>query len=301
MPLLEVREVTKSFGGVVANDNVSLDVGEWEIVGLIGPNGAGKTTLFNCICGIVPIDRGSIVFMGTDITRIKTHERAQLGIGRSFQNLGLVRGTTVLQNIITAQHMTIGYNVLEGMVGVPQTFEVERDLLKRAERVLDFTSLTEYKNESVDDLSYGILKNVELAAVLATDPRVLMLDEPSSGLSPTESETLGDILLRLRSELGVTVLMIEHHVPLVLRVCDYVYVLNFGTLLAQGLPADIRRHPEVIAAYLGDEESVAVAEDASASEDGAASGETAPRRAPRARKASGNGAASRGKSKKGRS
>lgn len=253
MALLEIRNVTKRFGGVIANDAVSLDVGEWEIVGLIGPNGAGKTTLFNSICGVFPIDRGSIHFRGKDITKLKTHERAELGIGRSFQNLGLVRGSTVLHNLVTAQHMTIEYGVLEGMFGSPKSIARERELLERAERILEFTGLLNYRDEMVDDLSYGILKNVELATVLSTDPKLLMLDEPSSGLSPTESEELGDLLLRLREELGVTILMIEHHVPLVVRVCDYVYVLNFGELLAHGPPKEIQTHPEVITAYLGEE------------------------------------------------
>ena len=257
MGLLEVYGVTKTFGGITANSDVTLDVSEWEIVGLIGPNGAGKTTLFNCITGVYPTDSGVIRFKGTDITDLKTHERAELGIGRSFQNLGLVRGTTVLQNLITAQHMTVPYGVMAGMVGAPETFTVERQIVAKADQILEFTDLSEFRNEIVDDLPYGVLKNVELAAVLATDPQFLMLDEPSSGLSPTESDRLGDILLRLREELGLTILMIEHHVPLVLRVCDFVYVLNFGTLLAKGKPKEIREHPEVIAAYLGGETDAA--------------------------------------------
>jgi branched-chain amino acid transport system ATP-binding protein len=251
MALLEVRGVTKTFGGVVANSDVSLDVKEWEIVGLIGPNGAGKTTLFNCITGIFPVNAGTIHFRGTDITEGKAHQRAQMGIGRSFQNLGLVRGTTVLANLISAQHMGISYGILEGMFGAPQTWETEKDLIVRADRILEFTNLTDFRDEPVDDLPYGVLKNVELATVLCTDPQLLMLDEPSSGLSPTESDELGEILLRLRENLGLTILMIEHHVPLVVRVCDYVYVLNFGTLLTHGLPQDVQKHPEVVAAYLG--------------------------------------------------
>lgn len=251
--MLEIREVTKRFGGIVANSDVSLSVGEWEIVGLIGPNGAGKTTLFNCITGVYPANSGAIYFRDKNITRMKPHERALLGIGRSFQNLGLVRGQTVLQNLITAQHMTADYSVVEGLVGAPASFSSERELVKRADRILDFVELKSYRDEVIDDLPYGILKNVELGAVLATDPQILLLDEPSSGLSPTESDRLGDILLRLRKEIGVTVLMIEHHVPLVVRVCDYVYVLNFGVLLAEGEPREIQKHPAVIEAYLGGE------------------------------------------------
>jgi len=253
MPFLDVRSVTKQFGGIVANADITLTVGEWEIVGLIGPNGAGKTTLFNCITGVYPVNRGQIYFQGKNITKLKTHERAALGIGRSFQNLGLVRGTTVLQNLVTAQHMTAGYSVIEGMVGAPSTFAVEKELAYKADGILEFIGLSEFRDQVIDDLPYGVLKNVELGAVLATDPQLLLLDEPSSGLSPTESDQLGDILLRLREEIGVTILMIEHHVPLVVRVCDYIYVLNFGTLLTEGLPKAVQSHPEVIAAYLGGE------------------------------------------------
>lgn len=271
MPLLEVKGVTKAFGGVVANSDVTLDVKEWEIVGLIGPNGAGKTTLFNCITGVFPIDAGSISFQGREITENKTHERALMGIGRSFQNLGLVRGATVLENVITAQHMTAPYGILEGMIGLPRSWTGETELEQRADRIIGFTELTPYRDETVDDLPYGVLKNVELAAVLATDPQLMLLDEPSSGLSPTESEHLGDILLRLRRELGVTILMIEHHVPLVLKVCDYVYVLNFGQLLTEGAPEEVRAHPEVVAAYLGGEpeeiEKAAEAREAQAEEE----------------------------------
>ncbi|MEO7804614.1 MAG: ATP-binding cassette domain-containing protein, partial [Actinomycetota bacterium] len=158
MALLELTGVTKRFGGIVANSDITLQVAEWEIVGLIGPNGAGKTTLFNCINGVYAANAGRIKFRGHDVTAMKTHERANLGIGRSFQNLGLVRGVTVLHNLITAQHMTADYNVLGGMFGSPSSFGSERELIRRADRILDFTNLRQHRDDQIDDLPYGVLK-----------------------------------------------------------------------------------------------------------------------------------------------
>ncbi|MGH2705884.1 MAG: ABC transporter ATP-binding protein [Actinomycetota bacterium] len=252
MALLEIRGVTKRFGGVLALDGVSLDVAESEIVGLIGPNGAGKTTLFNCITGFDRPNAGAIQFRGHDLTALRPHERAALGLGRSFQQVGLIRGQTVLANLLTAQHMTAGYGALGGLLASPDSLGGERQLARRTEAILEFTGLAEHRARQVDGLPYGILKNLELAAVLATDPILMMLDEPGSGLSPTQAAAVGQILLRLRRELGLTILLIEHHVPLVMGVCDFVYVLNFGGKIAEGPPEIVRAHPEVVAAFLGE-------------------------------------------------
>lgn len=260
MPLLEVVEVTKIFGGLIAVDDVNLGVGEWEITGLIGPNGAGKTTLFNCVTGVYRPERGQILYRGRDTTELPSHRRAALGMARSFQQVGLIRGSSVLQNLITAQHLVASYTAMEALLGAPDSWTVESDLVRRADRILGFTDLVDYRDALLDDLPFGILKRVELAAVLATDPRLILLDEPSSGLSPAESEVLGEVLLRLRAELGLTIFMIEHHVPLVMRTCDYVYVLNFGKLIAQGKPEEVQRHPEVVAAYLGGDVTVGAEE-----------------------------------------
>jgi branched-chain amino acid transport system ATP-binding protein len=260
MPMLEVEGLSISFGGLVALSDVSLRVGEWEIVGLIGPNGAGKTTAFNCITGFHRPDAGRVSYRGTDITHLAPHERVGLGIGRTFQNVGMVKTATALENLKTAQHVHAGYSAMAGILGAPESLASERVLTERAEDILDLLDLTDVRDAVVASLPYGRLKLLELGCALATDPDLLLLDEPSSGMGPRESEELGERLLALRREFGLTLLLIEHHVPLVTSVCDYVYVLNFGRLLAEGEPARIQRHPEVVAAYLGGEAPEALAE-----------------------------------------
>jgi branched-chain amino acid transport system ATP-binding protein len=251
--VLEVKNTGIRFGGLVALDDVTVNVPEWEIVGLIGPNGAGKTTLFNCIMGAYAPNTGSISFRGRDISLLPTHRRTALGIGRTFQNIGLIRGLSVLENFMVAQHPRIGYGAIGALLGAPRSFAEERKLRANALEVLDFVGLAHLADSQLDGLPYGTLKLIEVGTVLATDPDLLLLDEPSSGMGPDEAHEFGERLLRLRQMLNLTVLMIEHHVPLVVGVCDYVYVLNFGKILTEGRPQEVRSHPEVIAAYLGGE------------------------------------------------
>ena len=251
--VLEVQGTGIRFGGLVALDDVNVTVPEWEIVGLIGPNGAGKTTLFNCIMGAYTPNTGKIIYRGRDISLLPTHRRTALGIGRTFQNIGLVRGLTVLENFMVAQHSRIGYGAWGALIGAPRSFAEERKLKANAMEVLDFIGLAHLADSQLDGLPYGTLKLIEVGTVLATDPDLLLLDEPSSGMGPDEAHAFGERLLKLRQTLNLTVLMIEHHVPLVVGVCDYVYVLNFGKVLTEGKPQAVRNHPEVIAAYLGGE------------------------------------------------
>ncbi|MFN2390280.1 MAG: ABC transporter ATP-binding protein [Actinomycetota bacterium] len=268
--VLEVRDTGIRFGGLVALDDVNLDVPEWEIVGLIGPNGAGKTTLFNCIMGLYAPNSGTITYRGRPISLLPTHRRVALGIGRTWQNIGLVRGLTVLENCMVAQHPRIRYGALGAILGAPGSFAEERRLRANALEVLDFLELTHLADSQLDGLPYGTLKLIEIGTVLATDPDLLLLDEPSSGMGPDEAHALGERLLKLRQTLNLTVLMIEHHVPLVVGVCDYVYVLNFGKILTQGKPDEVKRHPEVIAAYLGGEAEGAAMSEVEGAADGAA-------------------------------
>jgi branched-chain amino acid transport system ATP-binding protein len=253
MSVLETHALSIRFGGVQAARDVSITIGEFEIVGIIGPNGAGKTTTFNMITGFYTPTSGRVLYRGRDVTSLKVHQRAALGMGRTFQNVGLVKGSTVRENLLTAQHLSARYGVVAGIVGSPSAIDDERTLKLRADALLEVLKLGHLADTRVAGLPYGDLKRVEIATVLATDPDLLLLDEPSSGMGPEESHQLGDTLLDLRREFGLTIAMIEHHVPLVVRVCDYVYCLNFGELLAEGLPEEVRSHPEVVRAYLGED------------------------------------------------
>ncbi|HVE98660.1 MAG TPA: ATP-binding cassette domain-containing protein [Mycobacteriales bacterium] len=269
MPVLEVRDLSIRFGGLQALEGVNLDVNEWEIVGLIGPNGAGKTTAFNCITGFYKPNTGTVRYRGQDVTRVPPHRKAAMGFGRTFQNVGMVKSATALENLKTAQHAKVSYDVLSGLAGASMTWREERELEAKADEILEMLDLGDIRDTKVGGLSYGTLKLLELGCALATDPDVLLLDEPSSGMGPDESDELGERLLALRKEFGLTMLLIEHHVPLVLRVCDHVYVLNFGRLLAEGEPSVIQTHPEVVAAYLGGEAPEALARTQETAEDAA--------------------------------
>lgn len=251
MAVLEVRDMGIRFGGLVALDSVDIDVPEWEIVGLIGPNGAGKTTLFNCVMGLYAPNSGSVTYRGRDISLLPTHRRVALNIGRTWQNIGLVRELTVLENFLVAQHSRIGYGIGSALLGGFRSFSEERRLKVNAMEVLDFLDLAHLAHSKLDGLPYGTLKLLEIGTVLATDPDLILLDEPSSGMGPDEAHDFGERLLKLRETLNLTVLMIEHHVPLVTAVCDYVYCLNFGKILTHGKAEQVKNHPEVVAAYIG--------------------------------------------------
>ena len=251
--MLEVDGVSVSFGGIRALYDVSLLVSELEIVGIIGPNGAGKTTLFDVISGFRRPGEGRVRFRGVDVTDLPAHERAAAGMARAFQNVGLIRGATVRTNLLAAEHLGARYSATAGILGLPATWGEERRLSQRAQTLAEILGISGLLDRNVDGLSYGMLKHVELAAVLATDPDLLLLDEPTSGMGPAETAAFAATLLELRRTFQLTILMIEHHVPFVAAVCDHVYCLNFGETLAAGKPDEVRSHPEVIRAYLGEE------------------------------------------------
>ncbi|MEK7419999.1 MULTISPECIES: ABC transporter ATP-binding protein [Delftia] len=251
-PLLQVDGITLAFGGVKALSGVGFDVQPGSITAVIGPNGAGKTSLFNTISGFYRPTGGSIRFQGEDITRVPAPRRARLGLGRSFQNIALFRGMTVLDNIKLGRHAHLRTNVFDALLYLGRARREEAELRRDIEeRIIDFLEIDHIRHAPVAALSYGLQKRVEMARALAMQPRILMLDEPVAGMNREETEDMARFILDVRAEWGVTVLMVEHDMGMVMDLSDHVVVLNFGQVIAQGTPAVVQADPEVNRAYLG--------------------------------------------------
>ncbi len=251
-PLLQVQGVSVRFGGLQALDAASIEVPKRAIVGLIGPNGAGKSTLFNAISGFVRPESGTIRLRGREIQDAAPDVRARMGIGRTFQLIGLAKSQSVRENLLLAQHQLAVYGVPGALAYAPWTAYDERVLAERADRSIEALGFERYAHTPVGKLSHGQQRIVEMACALVTDPEILLLDEPSAGMAPGAVENLAERLSEVRAGLDKTILLIEHNIPLVLDVCDYIYVLNFGEILAEGTTEDIARRPDVIAAYFGE-------------------------------------------------
>jgi ABC-type branched-subunit amino acid transport system ATPase component/ABC-type branched-subunit amino acid transport system permease subunit len=251
--ILSADGVTIRFGGVVANDGVSLDVRNGEITGLIGPNGAGKTTFFNAVSGIIEPNSGLISFAGKDITTVPAHARAALGMGRTFQIMRLFPRLTVFENVMVGTHLQNPAGTLSNLLMLRGSRSNDARLRERVRETLAFLGIERLADQRVAGLPFGILRLVELARAVVSSPKLLLLDEPASGLDVSETDAFAEHLFRIREEMGQTILIIEHDMRLVMMISDYVYVLDFGRNLAEGIPADVQRNEAVIAAYLGQE------------------------------------------------
>jgi ABC-type branched-subunit amino acid transport system ATPase component/ABC-type branched-subunit amino acid transport system permease subunit len=250
-PVLDVHGVSVRFGGLQAVDSASLRVDRGTIVGLMGPNGAGKTTLFNAITGTLRPDTGRVELLGQDVSELPAHARAALGVGRTFQLIGLVKGQSVYENLLIAQHLATPYGLASGLTRIGPSRWFEREVRERADKTLEGLGFERYATTPVGRLSHGQQRIVEIGCALVTSPELVMLDEPSAGMSPAAAEDLAATLRDIRDVLGRTVLLIEHNVPLVLDVADELYVMDAGRVIADGEPTEVVQRPEVVTAYLG--------------------------------------------------
>ncbi|MBD2202912.1 ABC transporter ATP-binding protein [Calothrix sp. FACHB-1219] len=249
--VLEAKSLTRRFGGLVAVNNVSFAVQKHEIFGLIGPNGAGKTTLFNLITALIPPSEGQLIYQGQDISQLRPHKIAALGIARTFQNIRLFGELSALENVIIGGHLHTNSGMITGVLGLPPAPSEESKSRKKALDLLEMVGLSDRTQEKAKNFAYGDQRRLEIARALALEPQILLLDEPAAGMNPSEKQQLSDFIRSLRERFNLTIILIEHHVPLVMGLCDRIAVLDFGQLIALGKPAIVREDPAVIAAYLG--------------------------------------------------
>jgi branched-chain amino acid transport system ATP-binding protein len=248
--VLAVRDISVRFGGLQAVDGASIHVDRGTIVGLMGPNGAGKTTLFNAISGALTPDGGTVQFLGENISALPSHVRAARGMGRTFQLIGLAKDQSVYENLLIAQHLAAPYGIAAALTSLGSR-RWERDIRDRADKTLDGLGFGRFRDTPVARLSHGQQRIVEIGCALVTSPELLMLDEPSAGMSPAASEDLAATLIDIRDKLGRTILLIEHSIPLVLGTADELYVMDGGRVIANGEPIEVVQRPEVVTAYLG--------------------------------------------------
>lgn len=256
MSLLVVDKLTKSFGGLTAVSNVNMQIEKGELIGLIGPNGAGKTTLFNLLTGVYEPTSGSIKINldgeTKELSGLKPYNVTKAGLARTFQNIRLFKDLTVLDNIRIAMHQNVEYGVVSSFFRTNKFYKREDELLVEAEKLLNIFDMTSKKYEYAKNLSYGEQRHLEIVRALATKPSVLLLDEPAAGMNPNETANLTETIAKIRKEFGLTVILIEHDMSLVMKICERIYVLDYGMLIASGIPEEIKNNKRVIEAYLGE-------------------------------------------------
>jgi branched-chain amino acid transport system ATP-binding protein len=254
LPLLELEGLTKRFGGLAAVNNVSFKVQEGSISGLIGPNGAGKTTIFNLITGVYKVTEGRILFQGKPIHDQEPYRIACGGVTRTFQNIRLFKNLSVFDNVYTACHRSASYNLFESVFRLPNYWKEEKILKEKARALLAIMGLEDRQDINANNLPYGLQRRLEITRALALDPKLLLLDEPAAGMNPDETEHLMKIIGEVRKMFNLSVLVIEHHMDLIMGICNHIHVLNFGCTLADGTAESVANDPKVVEAYLGAEE-----------------------------------------------
>lgn len=252
--IFELSGVTKNFGGVCAVSDMSFSIQEGELMGLMGPNGAGKTTIFNLVTGVYDPDEGSILFCGENLIPFKTFDIVHKGIARTFQNLRLFQRSSVLENVMTAAQQHIPYTFFEGMTHLGRWRRNESEIRKKSMALLERVGLADRAHQAAGTLPYGHQRRLEIARALALNPKLLLLDEPAAGMNAEEVLSLNALIRTIHKDFKLTILVIEHHMDLIMEICPHIVCMNFGAKIAEGTPEEIQNHPEVLKAYLGEEE-----------------------------------------------